>query len=150
LCLLFAITRQRGTVPAGDFETQSGQAVRVHSDGHLSLPSARPEITELEPTVHIRASTYTTREAEKLLRGMKRRYATFDFGPFCTILVQAGRRGQINCSQWPWTRAKVAGKDSGKSQGRTDLTQTEARPDTQPHKSSKRLNSTAEFSRRVL
>jgi hypothetical protein len=72
LCLLFAITRQRGTVPAGDFETQSGQAVRVHSDGHLSLPSARPEFTESESTVHIRASTHTTREAEKLLCGMKR------------------------------------------------------------------------------
>jgi hypothetical protein len=78
LCLLFAIERQDGTVPAGDFETQSGQAVRIHRDGHLSLPDTRPEITESGSTAQIKARRHTKPEARKLLLGMKRRYPKLD------------------------------------------------------------------------
>jgi hypothetical protein len=78
LCLHFAIKRQRGTVPAGDLETQSGEAVRIHSDGHLSLPNRRPVVTESSSTTEINARTHTKNEAEKLLRGMKRRFPKLD------------------------------------------------------------------------
>ena len=74
LCLLFAIQRQKGEVRTGDFETQSGQAIRIHADGHVSLPDSPPEVTESDSTAQIKARRHTKSEANKLLLGMKRSY----------------------------------------------------------------------------
>src|ERR1700733_315962 len=38
LNLLFAIKRDRGSVQAEDYTTVSGQKVRKHPEGHLTLP----------------------------------------------------------------------------------------------------------------
>jgi len=78
LCLLFAIRRERGTVRAGDFVTESGQAVRIHSDGHLTLASARPKVAEYGSTAEIKARVPTKHEAKKLMLGFKRRYPKLD------------------------------------------------------------------------
>ena len=88
LCLRFAIQRQDGTVPAGGFETQSGQAVRIHPDGHLSLPDARPEVTESGSTAQIKARRHTKPEARKLLLGMKRRYPKLDVDEAMRTVVE--------------------------------------------------------------
>ena len=74
LCLLFAIQRQDGTVPAGEFETESGQAVAIHPDGHLSLPNIQPAVKISGSNVQIQATRRTKEEARQMFRGMRRRY----------------------------------------------------------------------------
>ena len=91
LCLLFAIQRERGTARAGDFVTESGQAVRIHSDGHLNLPSAPPKVTEYGSTAEIQARVPTKRDAKKLMLGFKRRYPKLDVDEAMRTVVEECR-----------------------------------------------------------
>jgi hypothetical protein len=78
LCLLFAIQRQTGTVRTRPLKTESGQIVRLHADGHLSLPDTQPAITIDGSEVKIQAPRQTTAEVRKMLRGLERRYPQLD------------------------------------------------------------------------
>jgi len=88
LCLLFGIQRQDGTVPAGDFETESGQTVRVHPDGHMSLRDVEPTVTISGSKAQIKARRRTKAEARKMLNGMKRRYPKLDVDEVMQTLVE--------------------------------------------------------------
>jgi hypothetical protein len=75
-------------VRAGDFVTESGQAVRIHSDGHLTLASARPKVAEYGSTAEIKARVPTKHEAKKLMLGFKRRYPKLDVDEAMRTVVE--------------------------------------------------------------
>jgi hypothetical protein len=70
--------RDRGEVRAGDYTTLSGKPIRIHPDGHLTLPGSPPEVTDRGTQVEIRARVTTRREARILLQGYKRRFPKLD------------------------------------------------------------------------
>jgi hypothetical protein len=76
-------------VPAGDFETESGQTVRVHPDGHMSLPDVEPTVTISGSKAEIKARRRTKAEARKMLDGMKRRYPKLDVDEAMQTVVEA-------------------------------------------------------------
>jgi hypothetical protein len=78
LNLLFAIKRDRGTVQAEDYTTVSGQTVRKHPEGHLTLPRQEPVRTQTDQGLRIQTRVTTQQEAKTLLLGMKRRYPQLD------------------------------------------------------------------------
>ena len=78
LSLHLGIVRDRGTAPSGRFATASGKPLYVHGDGTLSFPTAKPQIAEEGAGVRIQARVRTRAEAEKTLRGLKRRYPKLD------------------------------------------------------------------------
>lgn len=88
LTLHLGIRRDRGTVPPGTFATESGKPVYVHSDGTLSLPPAKPQVTEEGSGVRIQARVRTRAEAEKTLRGLKRRYPKLDVAAAMRDIVE--------------------------------------------------------------
>jgi HNH endonuclease len=91
LCLLFAIQRERGTVRAGDFVTESGERVRIHSEGYLTLATAPPRVMEYGSTAEIKARVPTRREARKLMLGFKRRYPKLDVDEAMRTMVEERR-----------------------------------------------------------
>ncbi|MGA8086134.1 MAG: HNH endonuclease [Terracidiphilus sp.] len=74
------IVRERGYGRAVELVTLSGRAVRKHPDGHLSFPRSKPGITSKGEGVEIQIQATTRAEAEKILRGLKRKYPKLDSG----------------------------------------------------------------------
>jgi hypothetical protein len=72
------IIRERGTGRAVELVTLSGKPVRKHADGRLSFPRSKPNITPKGDGVEIRIQATTRAEAEKTLRGLKRKYPKLD------------------------------------------------------------------------
>lgn len=78
LALHLGVMRDRGTAPSGTFSTASGRPIRVHSNGTLSFPSAKPIVTKVGDSVRIASRVRTRAEAKKVLRGLKRTYSKLD------------------------------------------------------------------------
>jgi hypothetical protein len=78
LNLLFAIKRDRGSVQAEDYTTLSGQKVRKHPEGHLTLPRQEPIRTQTDQGLRVQARVTTEQEARTFLLGLKRRYPQVD------------------------------------------------------------------------
>jgi len=78
LNLLFAIRRDRGSVQAEDYTTVSGQKVRKHPEGHLTLPRQEPVRTQTDQGLRIETRVTTEQEAKAFLLGIKRRYPKVD------------------------------------------------------------------------
>lgn len=78
LNLLFAIKRDRGSVQAEDYTTVSGQKVRKHPEGHLTLPRQEPVRTQTDQGLRIETRVTTEQEAKAFLLGIKRRYPQVD------------------------------------------------------------------------
>ncbi len=78
LNLLFAIKRDRGSVQAEDYTTVSGQKVRRHPEGHLTLPRQEPVRTQTDQGLRIETRVTTEQEARTFLLGIKRRYPKVD------------------------------------------------------------------------
>ena len=78
LNLLFEIKRDRGNVQADDYTTASGQRVRKHPEGYLSLPREAPVRTQTDQGIHIATRVTTEQEAKTFLLGMKRHYPKLD------------------------------------------------------------------------
>lgn len=72
------IVRERGNGRAVDLVTLSGRAVRKHPNGRLSFPRSKPSITPKGAGVEIQIQATTRAEAEKTLRGLKRKYPKLD------------------------------------------------------------------------
>lgn len=82
LSLKLQVVRNDGEVPARYYRTMSGQNVRLHPDGHITLPPQQPQVTQKDGKVHIQINAPNRRKAIKSLKGQKRRYPKLD--------VQAG------------------------------------------------------------
>jgi hypothetical protein len=72
------IVRERGNGRAVDLVTLSGRAVRKRPDGRLSFPRSKPSITPKGEGVEIRIQATTRAEAQRTLRGLKRKYPKLD------------------------------------------------------------------------
>ncbi len=72
------IARERGNGRSVDLVTLSGRSVRKHPDGRLSFPRAKPSITPKGEGVEIQIQATTRAEAEKTLKGLKRKYPKLD------------------------------------------------------------------------
>jgi hypothetical protein len=72
------IVRERGYGRAVDLVTLSGRPVRKHPNGRLSFPRSKPSITPKGEGVEIQIHATTRAEAEKTLRGLKRKYPKLD------------------------------------------------------------------------
>jgi hypothetical protein len=72
------VRRDRGNQPAVDAKTRSGQPIRLHPDGHLTLPRTPPIETVENGGVRITGKVSTIAEARAVFRGLKRKYPKFD------------------------------------------------------------------------
>ena len=78
LTLHLGVSRDRDGGRAGEFRTISGRTVRKHPDGRLSFPNEKPVISTSGNGVNIQVRTTTRAQAEKTLKGLKRKYPKLD------------------------------------------------------------------------
>jgi hypothetical protein len=78
LSLKLQVVRDDGEAPARDYRTMNGQNVRLHPDGHITLPPQEPLVTEKDGKVHIQINAPNRRKALESLKGQKRRYPKLD------------------------------------------------------------------------
>jgi hypothetical protein len=78
LALQLGIVRDRGTASSGTFATVSGVPIRLHPDGTLSFPPAKPVVTKEGNAVRIASRVRNRAEAERMLRGFQRTYPKLD------------------------------------------------------------------------
>jgi hypothetical protein len=78
LSLKLQIVRDDGEVPARYYQTMSGNRVRLHPDGHISLPPQKPAVTEKDGKVHIQITAPDRTKATEALKGQRRRYPKLD------------------------------------------------------------------------
>jgi hypothetical protein len=76
--VLANVKRERGEQPSFEARTQSGRPIRIHADGHLSLPRAAPKETIEDGHVKVTGTLPTIRDAVRLFEGLKRKYPKFD------------------------------------------------------------------------
>jgi hypothetical protein len=73
LSLLLRIQRQGGNVPAQNFKTTTGQEIKLHHDGNMSLPF--PQIKRAEEngiaTIHVSASSHKV--VRQAIKGIRRK-----------------------------------------------------------------------------
>jgi hypothetical protein len=80
LSLKLEVVRDDGEVPARYYQTISGKSVRLHPDGHMSLPPEKPVVIEKDGQVQIQITAPNRRRAVEALQGQKRRYPKLDVG----------------------------------------------------------------------
>jgi hypothetical protein len=78
LSLKLDVVRDDGEVPARYYQTISGKSVRLHRDGHLSLPPEKPIVIEKDGRVQIQITAPDRKKALDALQGQKRRYPKLD------------------------------------------------------------------------
>ena len=78
LSVHLGVVRDRGIGRAVEVVTASGRRARKQPDGRLSFPRSKPSITPKGEGVEIRIQATTRAEAEKTLRGLKRKYPKLD------------------------------------------------------------------------
>jgi hypothetical protein len=78
LSLKLEVERDDGEVPARYYQTISGKSVRLHPDGHMSLPPEKPVIIEKDGQAQIQITAPDRKRAVEALRGLKRRYPKLD------------------------------------------------------------------------
>ena len=78
LAVHIGVVRDRGIGRAVEVVTASGRRIRKQPDGRLSFPASKPSITPKGQGVEIRIQATTRAEAEKTLRGLKRKYPKLD------------------------------------------------------------------------
>jgi hypothetical protein len=74
LCLFFGISRDRGDVPSQQFETTGGEKVSLNADGTMDIAKPVYKESQHEAGVNIHISARSTKEAKKMLKGVKRKY----------------------------------------------------------------------------
>lgn len=74
LCLFFGISRDRGNVPSQQFETTGGEKVSLNADGTMDIAKPVYKEQKHEAGVNINISARSVKEAEKMLKGVKRKY----------------------------------------------------------------------------
>ena len=72
------VKRDRGTHPAVDAVTRSGQSIRLYADGHLTQPRTPPIETAENGGIRVTGRVSTIKEAHVLFRGLKRKFPKFD------------------------------------------------------------------------
>jgi hypothetical protein len=78
LSLKLDVVRDDGKVPARYYQTISGKSVRLHPDGHMSLPPEKPVVIEKDGQVQIQIAAPDRKKAVEALKGQKRRYPKLD------------------------------------------------------------------------
>jgi hypothetical protein len=78
LSLKLQVVRDDGDVPARYYKTMSGKRVRLHPDGHMSLPPQKPVVTEKDGRVQIQITAPERKKAVETLKGQKRRHPKLD------------------------------------------------------------------------
>src|SRR5208283_285024 len=78
LSLKLEVVRDDGEVPARYYQTISGKSVRLHPDGHMSLPPEKPVVIEKDGQVQIQITAPDRKKAVEALQGQKRRYPKLD------------------------------------------------------------------------
>lgn len=73
LSLLLQIQRQGGNVPAQKFKTITGQEIKLHHDGSMSLPVPKIKTTKEDGITNVHVSASSHREVKQALRGIRRR-----------------------------------------------------------------------------
>ncbi len=72
--LIFQTNRKRGKSPAKNFDTISGEKIRLHHDGKITLP--RPSVEKIEndqgKSIKIKASSMS--EAREIMKCLRRKY----------------------------------------------------------------------------
>jgi len=79
LCLLFAINRERGSVPSQLFETTAEYKLKLNVDG--SMANEKPIYSEIpldDSRVKINIHARDEKEAKSILKGVKKKYPKFD------------------------------------------------------------------------
>lgn len=72
------VKRDRGMTPAIDARTKSGKAVRIHDDGRITLPRSAPVEIAADGGIRLTGQVSSIAEAQKLFKGIKRKYPKFD------------------------------------------------------------------------
>lgn len=77
LSLLLGITRERGEVPSQIVETTTGKKFRQNADGSLELEKPLCKIMKHDDNnnLYINVEARSQQEAEKMLRGLRRKYS---------------------------------------------------------------------------
>lgn len=84
LCLMLNIKRERGTTPDQVFETIKGEAIRIRSDGTITIDKAGAKVIDKDGQKYLNVQARTTKEAKKLLKGKKRKYPDLDIEQIMT------------------------------------------------------------------
>lgn len=78
VAVLAKVKRDRGEQPSFEALTLSGKPIRIHADGHLSLPRTAPMETVEDGRIKVTGNLPTMRDAVKFFEGLKRKYPKFD------------------------------------------------------------------------
>jgi hypothetical protein len=78
LCHIFAIKRDRGSIPVEDVTTTAGETFRMLPDGGFALMRPTVEKTQVGPQTQYRVTARDKREARKILKGIKEKSPDLD------------------------------------------------------------------------
>lgn len=78
VAVLANVKRDRKQQPSFEALTLSGKPIRIHADGHLSLPRTALMETVKDGRVKVTGNAPTMRDAVRLFKGLKRKYPKFN------------------------------------------------------------------------